>query len=445
VLIRLVTIGLLTASAFCQVLEEAKRAFDVGDYRSAARLFERAHQQTPQCEILFYLGVTRYRLSDLDRAIVDFQRAVQCDPKLVSANVALGEAYSRKGNESESLSAFTRALDLDPHNGAALRGASAIYLRHQVNEKAVPLLEHLAVAEPGDPSIRADLGAAYAATGDRDGAEQQFRVALRLDPKQASALVGLANLQLKKGEEEAAIALLRQATRLAPKASEPRFLLGSAYNRLRRHSEAIEELEAALRFGEGDSAEVYYHLARAYGGVDRTEDRKEALARFAEITRKSKQDTEAQRAALRLVEEAKTAVEKGDLRGALALLEEARPARPGDALLLFRLASLHFDLRQFAMARDYAQEAISLAPSAWVYHFLLGLIEKESCRPVEARSGLEAALKLNPQAAEIHNALGELALLEGNFGMAIAGFRRAVELAPDRQEYRANLEAARAR
>ncbi len=42
-----------------------------------------------------------------------------------------------------------------------------------------------------------------------------------------------------------------------------------------------------MRLG-GNESEVYYHLARAYGGLGRADDRTRALARFAELSKKAK-------------------------------------------------------------------------------------------------------------------------------------------------------------
>jgi len=124
-------------------------------------------------------------------------------------------------------------------------------------------------------------------------------------------------------------------------------------------------------------------------------------------------------------------------------MEEARELRPSDDRLLFRLASLQYDLKRYDLAQGYAQEAIALAPSEWLYHYLAGLIAKEAGKWRQARNSLETAARLNASAAEVQNALGEVAVHEGNFQSAIAAFERAVKLNPDERAYRLNLEAAR--
>jgi tetratricopeptide (TPR) repeat protein len=254
--------------------------------------------------------------------------------------------------------------------------------------------------------------------------------------------MGLGNLCLKNGEEERAIELLRKSVDAAPNAYEPRFLLGSAYNRLGRYPDALVQLQAAIRLG-GNDPEVYYHLARTYGGLNRPDDRAEALARFAQLTRKSKDDAEAQRRALKLIEEAKSLVDSGNLHLAAARMEEARELRPSDDRLLFRLASLYFDLKHYDLAQSYVQEATALAPSEWLYHYLAGLIAMGSGRWDQASGNLETAAHLNASAAEVQNAIGEVALHRGDRQSAIAAFELAVKLNPAEPAYRLNLDAAR--
>ena len=408
-LCRLLGLGMLATLTFSQTQKQAEQAFDAGRYAEAAQLFEKDYRETSRCQALFGLGLSQYRLQKMNAALIAFGSSIQCDPKLTLAYLTLGEAYSERHNNREALTAYLQALRLEPTNSSALRGAASIYLEEKLPQKAIEILESLVKVEPENAQAHADLGAEYLAVGNQEGAEQQFQQALRLKPNDATALLGAASISLRIGDTDKAITTLRGTAKLIPKAYEPHFLLGSAYNRQNRYAEAVDELKTAVRLGSEDS-EVYYHLARAYGGLGQTEDRKRALVKFTELTKKTKATTESQRQSMKLIEEAGSFVDAGDLTAAAARLEQARELQPADDALLFRLASVHYDLREYDIARSYTEEAISLAPSKWLYHYLLGLIEIRTANWAQARASLRTAWQLNPSAPEIQTALEELAL-----------------------------------
>lgn len=421
--------------------QDPKAAFDRGDYAAAVRLFEAAHQRQPDCANLLYMGLARYRLRQTNEALISFRAATQCDPKLVAAHLALAEAYSSTRNDNEALAAYLQVLALEPHNLAALRAASNFYLKNDLHTKSRVLLETL-LELSATAVTHADLGAVHAASGDRAAAEMQFRRALALEPNYFPALTGLGNLLARAGEHATAVPLLRQAVATKPTAYEGHFLLGSALNRLDQFAEARTQLEQAVRWGGATEPQVFYQLARAWGGLGRAAERKLALGKFSALTKQEKDDAERQRLAASLVDEARTLLGSGNLELAAQRLEQAREARPGDATLLFRLAGLNFDLQRLGVAREYAQAAISISPTTWLYHYLLGLVEKSANRLPDARASLEVAARLNASEAPVFNALGEVVLAQGNRQAAIAHFRKACELAPAESAFRQNLDAA---
>src|SRR5690606_12087382 len=102
--------------------------------------------------------------------------------------VALAEAYGQKNNDSLSLASYEEALRLQPENPVVMRAAAHLYLRHQLNDKALPLLQRLVERHGSDATLRADLGGLYGAVGDHTSAEQQFRKALELEPDHPPSL-----------------------------------------------------------------------------------------------------------------------------------------------------------------------------------------------------------------------------------------------------------------
>jgi tetratricopeptide (TPR) repeat protein len=423
------------------LVSQGKRAFDGQRYSEAVQLFERARAVSSSCDVLFYLGLTRYRLKQIDNAIVDLRSAKECDGRSVEVRVALAEAYAAKGDDNRSMAEYSDVLKLDRSNELAMRAAVVLYLRHDMNDEATPLLQALAVRHPDDARIHADLGSACAATGHSEQAESHFRRALALDAMNASALTGLGGLYLKTGRPGQAIAILTLAAEREPSAYEPRFLLGSAYNAEKRYAEAEVELRKAAERAP-DNPEIYYQMAQAYRGLGREPERKQALARFSDLRARSTQSVDAQREAARLLQQAGPLVNSGELDGAIQLLEKARELDPRNARLLFRLAGLYYDTGRYGPARQFVTEALTIAPAEWSYHYLLALIEKNAGTAANARRELETAARLNPSAADVYNQLGDLAMRALDYSGARQYFEKAASLDPSQPAYRANRDAA---
>jgi tetratricopeptide (TPR) repeat protein len=265
--------------------------------------------------------------------------------------------------------------------------------------------------------------------------------ALRLQPGNVSALIGLGHLEIKFNHPDEAIRLLRDAVRLDPKAFEARFLLGTAYNSLKRYAEAAAEFQQALKLGGTDS-QIYYHLARAYRALAREEESGKAMAQFSALHTKSDEEEEARREGARALEQSKALIDQGKLQEAIRLLEESRKSQRDAPQLLFRLAGLYYDTQQYDGARRDIRAAIELAPSEWTYHYLLGLIEKSTAHLEPARKSLETARRLNPSAAVVYNQLGDLAMARKNYAEAIRNFEQATGLDPNEGVYQSNLQSA---
>lgn len=385
-------------------------------------------QAAPDCARSFAAGVEEYNRKGLGRALIAFRAAVQCDPKLVQAHLWMADIYAERGNENEALAALLQALQFEPKNMLALRAASTLYLKNDLHDQARPHLEALIAAAPQSADVHADLAAVHAASGDRAAAEREFRRALALQPDYFPALAGLGNVLARGGDDAAAMPLLRRATLAQPKAYEGHLLLGSALNRAGQFAEAQAELEAASKLGGGNEPQVFYQLARAWGGLGKAQERKAALARFSELAKTEKDRKAAQRQAAAWVDEARALLQAGDLEEAAKRLELAREARPGDATLLFRLAGLNFDLQRLDPAREYVQAAISISPATWLYHYLLGLVERSAHRLADARASLEVAASLQSTEAPVFTALGDVLRELGDGPGASAAFEKAAKL-----------------
>jgi len=204
-------------------------------------------------------------------------------------------------------------------------------------------------------------------------------------------------------------------------------------------------LEQASRLGGESEPQVFYQLARAWGGLGKAAERREALAKFSELTKKEKDDAELQRKASAWIDEARAFLRTGDLEKAAARLELAREAKPGDATVLFRLAGLNFDLQRYDLAREYVQAALSVSPATWLYHYLLGLVEQSTNHMADAKASLEVAARLQPTEAPVFHSLGQVLLALEQRDAAVAAFETAVKLAPDNAAFQKDLDLSKRR
>jgi tetratricopeptide (TPR) repeat protein len=119
------------------------------------------------------------------------------------------------------------------------------------------------------------------------------------EPPSSGSHFRLGRALLENQPQSGGTPLLQEAARLAPQEAKPFYLLGSAFNRLGRYTEAAAALEQAASRSPED-ADVYYQLAHAYGHLHRPAEREKALERFTQIRASGEKLSESQREAARL-------------------------------------------------------------------------------------------------------------------------------------------------
>lgn len=113
---------------------EAKAAFDEALQASAAALANR--------------GVARARLGDLDGAIDDYTRALDLAPGDGDILFDRGNAWAAKGEYQRAMADFRRAAETDPRRAQALFRNAAIELQREPSVTAAPRPREAVAAAP---------------------------------------------------------------------------------------------------------------------------------------------------------------------------------------------------------------------------------------------------------------------------------------------------------
>ncbi len=103
--------------------------YDAGDYASAASFYERSLAQRPSdVDVRTDLGNTYFQRSppDFDRAIIEYRKALQLDPKHEKTLQNLAAAAMRKGDKQTARDAVEKLANVNPSNQFATRMRAAL-------------------------------------------------------------------------------------------------------------------------------------------------------------------------------------------------------------------------------------------------------------------------------------------------------------------------------
>jgi len=294
----------------------------------------------------------------------------------------LGHLHKSRGNPSQALVDFTRALEITPDDVPTLIWLGRLYLDAGEPEKAEPLFERAQMLAPRVVAGAAGLGQAALAQRDYTRAVAVLEEALRVQPGTASvhsplamAYRGLGNVE----KAEAHLKLWRNTEVLVP---DP----------------VRQQLDLSLQSG------LSYELR----GV--------------------------------------RALEQGNYKAAETFFRDGIPLAPGSTMLgrslrhkLATTLALQGDARG---AFEQFSEVVRLAPqdgpdeTAAKAHYSLGVLLASAGRGEEAIGHLTAAVKFNPNYLEARQALGDALSRAGRPSKAVTEYAEVVRLNPGAREAR---------
>lgn len=345
------------SSSLAQTAAEADRqreaaiAFEqegkLAEAEDAWRGFLKAHPG--DAEAYANLGLLEARQEHYAEAIPLYRKAMAINPAMQGVRLNLGLSLFKSGEMKEAAATFLPLLkSLPPSSPDALRVTTLIGLaRYGAGEyaEAVPYLKKATAADPqnlpfrltlaqsclwskqyqcvldvyheivtlNDQSAEADMlaGEALDEMKDKTGAVEQFRAAVKADPKMpnvhfglgyllwgllrfdeaakefqaeldnnpshAQALTYLADSYIQSNHPEKAMPLLEKAVEINPKIELAHLDLGILYTSADKKAEALRELKAAEQLNPNDQA-VHWRLGRFYKSLGKNQ---EAQAEFA--------------------------------------------------------------------------------------------------------------------------------------------------------------------
>lgn len=203
------------------------------------------------------LGLAYKDRGEIDKAVANYEKAIEADPGYADAYGNRGVAYLKMGRIGDALEDLSRAIRLNPES-AELYG---------------------------------NRGVAFINAGDYEMAVEDLTESIRLSPSTASKGYFNRGIAYKAlGMNMEAVSDFTRTIEAEPSFGGAHNNRGGAYLRMGSHEEAIEDFNAAIRIDPGDAA-AHYNLGLSYlkaGDVER------ASASFTEAASLGIEQAEAQ-------------------------------------------------------------------------------------------------------------------------------------------------------
>ena len=383
-----------------------------------------------------YVAKARAHLADNEvrAAVIQLKNALQADPAHVQARLLLGTLQLQGNDAAAAVKEFGRARDL----GAPKKDWVLGYMRALTSlGETRTLLDEVQDDAGLAPAVRAELlalrGNALLVGGQAEAAEAEFARALEQDPRQPLATLGRIQLQLARGDEDAAMAGLDRLIADHPAQVDSLLLRGDLHRRHQRLDAAAADYRRAAEAAPNNPRP---HIGLALVSIAQRDlaAARKSLAALDRLTR----DLPVLNYLKALV-----AFQEQDFDRASDELQTLLRVAPSSlqAQLLYGIVS--YAREEFTIADDYLTRVFASVPGNLQVVKLLGATRLKLRQPERAVQVLAGAVDQDTRDAQLLALLGTAYLQTGDNTRGSELIERAVEIDPDQAMLRTQLAVGR--
>lgn len=463
-----------------------------GKYQEAVTELQTAVKASPDSARAFYfLGAAQNAAGFPLQARPSWLRALELQPGLLEARVALAELEANSRNFGEALRHADEALkanpglvpaqlvraralaargetrpaesmledarkrvESEPRSVAARLALASLYQLSGRPAEAEKAYAELKAAAPDDPQAYRALGLFYLSGNDKGKAISEFQSLLRVKPKDAPIQALLAGLLLDTGQAGRAEALRQELLKSDPKNRSLPLLAGRILLAQRKYPQAVVELQAAVK-ANPESAAAHYYLGFAQNASGSPAQARPSWLRALELqpglleARLALADLEANSGnygdALRLAGEAikaspnslsaqlvraRALLARGDSRQAQEILESILARDPVHMPALRLLVNLRIREGKAAEVLQRISQLARSHPRNGDLHAMLAILQAVRKDMANAEASAREAVALGGPGSEASVVLAQAYLAKGSTDKAKQTLHSAIEANP---------------
>jgi tetratricopeptide (TPR) repeat protein len=172
-------------------------------------------------------------------------------PNSAQTHQAMAHELQRDHDSAGTIANLKQAVAIDPTlPGGHFELAEALHASDDQRVRAAAEAEYKLDIElnPRDSKALSRMGDLQVEKGDLDAAKQYYEQALKLQPGSADAAIGLAGVLSEQGKPDQALALLQQVETADPTNILAHYRLSVVYRKLKRPDDVKRELELYQRY-----------------------------------------------------------------------------------------------------------------------------------------------------------------------------------------------------
>ena len=349
------------------------------------------------------------------------------------AHTYRGNAYRSRDDSEKAIADFTKAMELDPKRAAYNRGL--VHGARGEHDQAIAQHDEAIKLDANNAAAYNSRAGAYNAKGDRARAIADWNEAIRLDPKLAVAYLNRGNAYNNKGDRELAVVDAMEAIRLDPNLPGGYTLRGSVYANKGEFDRAIADYTKAI--------ELDPKLARAYENRGSTYEKKGDLDKaLADLTKAIEVNPKSVRAY-----DARGVIysKKNERDLAIADFDKAIAVNPKYVNAYNNRGIVYGRKGEIDKAIADYTSAIEIDPKyTWAYNNR-GLAYGRKGELDKAVADFDKAVEIDPKYTLAYANRGNVFEQKGDTERAVADFRKVLELPAPLEADRQRQEIIRAR
>ncbi len=371
-----------------------------------------------ELEELYRKAILLFQNKQWDEAIAAWTEIIRLvnNPKQKSVIYSnRGNAYSDKGDKDRAIQDYDKAIELNPQNADAFNNRGVVYRNKGDKDRAIQDYDKAIELNPQHAEVFYNRGVTYSDKGDKDRAIQDYDKAIELNPQHAEAFNNRGVAYSDKGDKDRAIQDYAKAIELNPQNAKAFNNCGNAYRGKGDPDRAIQDYDKAIELNQQDVG-AFNNRGLAYSDKG---DKDRAIQDYDKAIELNPQH------AIALNNRGNAYRDKGDPDRAIQDYDKAIELKPQHAIAFNNRGNAYSDKGDKDRAIQDYDKATELDPQYADAFYNRGSVYRENKDPDRAIQDYDKAIELNPQHALAFNNCGLAYLVKGKFALAFESFVNA--------------------